>query len=96
MKKITILFAILSIILVTACSMNVHTVGNGAQGNQITQARQWYILYGLIPLNDVDTKEMVGSTSDYEIQTAQQPMDIIMNLFTSYISVTSRTVTVKK
>ena len=74
----------------------MHTVGKGAQGDNKIESRQWYILFGLVPLNEVDTKEMSGDAENYEIKTEQAALDIVMNIFTSMISVYSRTVTVTK
>lgn len=96
MKRIMIAFLMLSILFVVGCSANIHTVGNGPQKNEVIEARQWYVLYGLVPLNEVDTQEMAGKAADYEIKTEQTFLDIVINAFTGYVTVTSRTVTVKK
>ena len=98
MKRKVILAAVAVVILLSlmGCSAHVHTVGRGPQTAQQMQARQWYVLFGLIPLNDVNTSQMVGETTDYEIKTEQSALDIIINIFTGSISVYSRTVTVTK
>jgi len=96
MKKITFALLALIILLAVGCSMNVSTIGDGPQKNEVIQARQWYILYGLVPLNNVDTKQMAGDAKNYEIKTEQSGLDILMNLFTNGVTVTSRTVTVTK
>ncbi len=84
------------LIAIVGCSANIHQVGKGAQGNQVIEARQWYILFGLAPLNVVDTNQMAGDAVDYEIKTEQSALDIIFNIFTSSVTVYSRTVTVTK
>ena len=96
MKKVTIIFMLVALLVLMSCSAHIHTVGKGAQGNQVVEARQWYILFGLAPLNEVDTNQMAGDAVDYEIKTEQSALDIIFNMFTSAISVYSRTVTVTK
>ena len=96
MKKIISLIMLAAFIAMIGCSANVHKIGNGAQGNNVTEARQWYVLFGLMPLNEVDTNQMAGGASNYEIKTEQSVMDIIMNMFTSVATVYSRTVTVTK
>ena len=68
----------------------------GAQGNQMDEERQWYVLWGLVPINEVDTNEMADGATDYEIKTETSGLDIVINIFTSVISVVSRTVTVTK
>ena len=96
-KKIivlVILFAIVSFYI--GCMANMHKIGAGAQGNDVSEARQWYILFGLVPLNTVDTHAMAAGATDYDIKTEASALDIVMNIFTSYITVYSRTVTVTK
>ena len=82
--------------LFAACATHVHTVGSGAQGGTTTEQRQWYVLWGLVPLNDVDSDEMAGDAQNYTITTEQAPLDVIINIFTAYVTVVSRTVKVEK
>ena len=97
MKKMVSLLLIGAFVLIIAgCSAHIHQVGKGAQGNQYIEQRQWYILFGLIPLNEVDTGDMAGGTVDYTITTQTSALDVIMNIFTGYVTVSSRTVTVEK
>ena len=58
--------------------------------------RQWYVLYGLVPINEVDTNAMAGAATDYEIMTQHTGLDVIINIFTGAISINSRTVIVRK
>lgn len=78
------------------CSTHFHEIGKGAQGVKVEEKRQWYILFGLVPLNEVDTKEMADGATDYDIETQLTALDIVMNIFTGLISVNSRTVVVTK
>ena len=96
MKKAVILIMIISSLFLIGCSTNIHTVGTGPQTGQIETARQWYILFGLIPLNTVDTGAMAGGAANYEIKTSQEALDIIIGIPAAYITVNSRTVTVTK
>jgi len=96
MKKIVTIIMLVAFIALVGCSANIHKIGKGAQGGEVIEARQWYILYGLMPLNEVDTNQMAGGAANYEIKTEQGVMDIIINMFTSCVTVGSRTVTVTK
>lgn len=80
----------------SGCSAHTHVVGNGAQTGATEEARQWYILWGLVPINDVDTSDMAAGAEDYTIETEQSALDVIINIFTGIITVYSRTVTVTK
>ena len=48
---------------------HVHIIGKGSQTGVIVKARQWYVLFGLIPINQVNINEMSGGASDFEITT---------------------------
>ena len=49
-----------------------------------------------MPINEVDTKEMAGDVDNYEIKTEVTPIDFLIGIPGSWVSVTSRTVTVTK
>lgn len=96
-KRIIALATLLALLLVVAaCTTHIHKVGAGAQGNAVIEERQWYALWGLVPINTVDTNTMAASVTDYEIKTETSALDIVINIFTTYVSIVSRTVTVTK
>lgn len=95
-RKFSVVFLIVAMLFVIGCAAHVHKVGKGAQGTDITVARQWYILWGVIPLNDVDTNDMADGATDYNITTSVTPIDLVLNAFLSEITVHCRTVTVQK
>ena len=96
---------ILSIsMLFISCATHLHTVGHGSQIGVKVTARQYYLLWGLIPLNTVDANEMAGTDingnqiENYEIQTQFGVLDIAINWIslatTAGFFISSRTVTV--
>lgn len=95
-KSVILTVSLIILISLMACSAHVHTVGRGPQTGQEVQARQWYVLWGLVPLNDIDTNQMAGGAADYQIKTEQAFLDIVINWFTSAVTIYSRTVTVTK
>ncbi|MDX1547910.1 MAG: hypothetical protein R3247_13025 [Rhodothermales bacterium] len=80
----------------SGCTGHMHVIGNGASSGEVVEARQWYVLWGLVPINDVDTSDMAGGATNYTIETEQSALDVIINIFTGAITVYSRTVTVTK
>ena len=87
------------------CAAHIHTVGYGPQTGVKATARQYYLLWGIVPLNTVDTNEMVGTDingnqiENYEINTQYGALDIAINLIsfsTTGLFFSSRTVTVTK
>ena len=96
MKKVLIVLIAVAMLGLVACSTNVHVIGKGAQGNDVQTARQWYALFGLIPINEVDTNAMAGDAENYTITTEQTFIDGVICCFTCYVTVTCRTVEVQK
>ena len=48
---------------------HIHTIGDGPQTGESNSERQWYALFGLVALNEVDVDAMADGAADYEIQT---------------------------
>ena len=99
MKKAVVMIMIVSSLFLIGCSTHFHTVGTGPQTGVSNTARQFYLLYGLIPLNSVDTGAMAEGAANYEIQTQVGPMDVVINVASAVAIagiVSSRSVTVTK
>ena len=94
-KKI-ISLAVISAFLLTSCYTINHKVGQGAQGNNVTTERQWYVLWGLVPINNVDSKQLAGGATDYTVKTEMTFVDVVIGAFTSIITVTPMSVSVTK
>ena len=97
MKKIkSFLFIALFAFSLTSCFSVQHVVGMGARGNTTKQQKQWYALWGAIPLNNADSQAMAAGAEDYTIETKFKVGDYIINAFTSVITVQVQTVKVTK
>ena len=105
MKKKLIILCMITSILLAGCATHIHTVGYGPQKGITHSARQYYLFWGLVPLNTVDTNEMAGTDingnqiEDYEIQTQFGILDIAINWVSAVTIgglVSSRTVTITK
>ena len=101
-NKLIAITLIISMLFIS-CATHLHTVGHGPQAGVKATARQYYLLWGLVPINTIDTNEMAGldingkQIENYEIQTQVGPLDVVINsvsLFTIGMILTSRTVTV--
>ena len=95
-RRLSAAFLIVGMLFVIGCAAHVHKVGNGAQGTDMLESRQWYVLWGLVPINDVDTAAMAGEATDYEITTEVNLLDAVISAVLSEISISCRTVTVRK
>ena len=107
MKKIVISMMLVSSLLIVGCSTHIHTVGYGPQSGVTKTARQYYLLWGLVPINTVDTQASLSKGEiDYEIRTKIAATDFIITYGSSVALVmmgvplvgfiTSRTVIVTK
>ena len=107
------LFAITLIIsmLFISCATHFHTVGIGPQTGVVQASRQYYIIFGLVPINSVDTIELAGidmngnPIENYEIKTQYTVVDFAIQIGLLIITapigglgglLSSRTVTVIK
>lgn len=93
--KLVMLILAASFVL-TGCFTQRHVVGDGPQTGVVEEARQWYVLWGLVPINDVDSAELANGAYDYEIKTEHNALDVIIGIFTGVISVYPRTVTITR
>lgn len=80
----------------SGCYTLNHQVGDGANGANSVKKKQWYILWGLVPINSVDSKAMAGGAENYTIQSQQAIDDIIIGLFTGWVTIYPQTVKVTK
>jgi len=94
------LFCCASMIALSGCSTLNHRVGSGAPDDAPTVAskRQWYALFGLIPINKVDGGQMAkekGLTNNYTIKSQASLIDQIFNCFTGILTISGQSVKVK-
>ena len=73
-----------------------HRVGNGGTGGQEISQRQWYWLWGAAKINDVDTFHIAGGATDYTIETEQGFLDLVITMFSAWVSIVPFTETVSK
>lgn len=72
------ILAIFAMTLLIGCFTNEHIVGTGAATGYTESAKQWYVLWGFLPLNNVDTKAMSGAAQNYKIVTQQSLVDMVI------------------
>jgi PBP1b-binding outer membrane lipoprotein LpoB len=94
--KKSYLAIILLVFLLSSCMTLTHVVGNGASSGASIEKKQWYVLFGLIPINEVDSKAMAGGDSNYTIKSQVKFVDYVISAFTSVASINVQTVSVQK
>ena len=85
----------LAVTLPSGCHTIRHDVGGGAtQGVQVAQEKQWFALFGLISMNEVDGGQLAGDRTRYTIQTQRSFTDCMISVLTFLVTVFPKTVTI--
>ena len=89
---------LLSTAAMTGCYTQKFDVGTGGTTAQTQEFPQWFILYGLIPLTQIDGKveSYTAGEDNYTVTTQFTPKDVIINFFTGIVTIGHKTVTVEK
>jgi hypothetical protein len=77
------------------CVSHQHSIGLGATGAGVETARQYYVLFGLAKVNEVDPQRMANGLTSYSIETSFSFVDLLLAPFLLPLTATSRTVVVR-
>ncbi len=89
------LVALAALACLCGCVSHTHVVGLGPTGTGESSARQYYIFFGLVPLNEVDTQRMAPELTSYSVYTRMAFVDLLLAPILLPLTATSRTVTVR-
>ena len=97
MKKVfqTAMCLVLCTTLLTSCFTTTHVVGAGGSGETV-EAKQWFALWGLVPLNNVSSQQMAGGKTDYTVTTTFSFVDKLIGVVTGFVTIYPMSVKVKK
>ena len=90
------MLAIAIVFIFSSCYSTLNIAGTGASKSTVIKKKQCYALWGLVRINHVDPKVMAGETGNYSVKTEFTFGDVVSNIFTSVVSIESKTVTVIK
>jgi len=94
-RRIAAATLIITFFLITAgCYKNVHQVGLGAQTGVKIEKRQWFALWGLVPLNEVDSQQLSAGATNYTLRTENTTTDVIIGIVCGAGLFSPRTVSV--
>jgi hypothetical protein len=81
-----------------ACFTFTHTVGRGPQNVTpvVATETEWFALWGLVPLDPVDSATLAGPTRDYRVTTKFTVVDVLISAFSSFVTLYRQTVVVEK
>ena len=79
------------------CFVQRHDVGAGATAGEEREFNQWFVLWGLVPITQVeDDAEQFAGATDYTVVSEFTPIDCLINIFTSFVTVYRKTITIEK
>jgi hypothetical protein len=71
---------------------NAQLAPSTEEGSKVAQKRCWFILFGLIPLNDNSIDSIIPATAKkVRVETKWSFLDIVMNIFTEVLTIVSFT-----
>ena len=94
-RTLAAVLLIVFLLPMTACYNLTHVVGTGGEGTRvIAEQRQWFAIFGLIDMNDVDSKEMSDNVVNYTVVYEMTTVDFIKSILTSLATIQCCTVRV--
>jgi hypothetical protein len=94
--KKSFLAIFLLVFVLSSCMTLTHVVGTGGTSGVSTEQKQWYALWGLVPVNTVDSKAMAAGSPNYTVKSQVKFVDYVISVFTGVISFNVQTVSVEK
>lgn len=102
-KRLAALSVVAAMVLSTSalsagCYTQRFDVGAGAAGGETRQFTQWFALWGLVPITQVedDVESFTAGATDYTVTTQFTPLDILIGFFTNIVTIGPKTVTVER
>lgn len=99
LMKATSLFLVALMVMTTAgCYSQRVDVGAGGSSTEAKEFRQWFALWGLVPITDVeaDVEAEIAGATDFTVETEHTPIDVLIGIFTGIVTIGPRTVRVTK
>ena len=91
-----IFLALIMIITLSSCLSMQYVSGTGASKSIVVKKKQWFALWGMVPLNPVNPKEMAEKSNNYIVKTEFSFGDILLGILIFATSFERQTITVIK
>lgn len=66
---------------------NAKLVPNSNEGAKIAEKRVWYALWGLVPISDNTTDDIIPPNANVRVETRYTALDVIISIFTSLVTI---------
>ncbi|HLU38434.1 MAG TPA: hypothetical protein VK081_03560 [Planctomycetota bacterium] len=94
MKRLVRICLALLLLCPSACLAHEHRVGVGPLGTGSAVARQYYLLFGLVRLNEVDSQRLALDRTSFAVRTSFSFWDFVLAPVLLPLTICSRTVVV--
>jgi hypothetical protein len=80
------------------CFRQQFDVGTGGAGVETREFRQWFALWGLVPITDVQERaeQHAGGAENYTVRSEFTPIDFLFGLLTGIVTIYPKTMTVER
>lgn len=80
------------------CYTQKFDVGGGADSGESQEFSQWFALWGLVPITDIEgeVQGYTGGDENYTVTTQFTPLDVVINFFANVVTIGRKTVTVQQ
>ena len=99
-KGLSVLLCLIVFALpLSGCFYLKHTVGTGGSGQVMASERQWYAIWGLIPIGQIDSAKLARGAKNYTIESQVTFVDWLLGLLLNALiptTIYAQTVTVTK
>ena len=94
-RRRTTLLALVLLLAPSSCFVHEHRVGLGPVGIDTASARQYYLFFGLVRLNEVDAQRLALGKTSFSVRTGFTFWDLVLAPFLLPFTMSSRGVTVQ-
>ncbi len=85
-----------AVLFLPSCLYTRHTVGDGPRGGEVRIYRTYYAFWGLVTINGLDSRDLVGPADHYRIISGFRFTDCFLNFFISPLGLLRRTTRIEK
>ena len=80
------------------CYTQSFDVGGGADTGETQEFTQWFALWGLVPITNIDgqVESYTAGDDSYTVTTQFTPLDVLIGISTNVVTIGPKTVTVQK
>jgi hypothetical protein len=82
----------------SGCFRQQFDVGTGATMGESREFRQWFALWGLVPITEVQDRAeaYAGGAENYTVRTEFTPLDFLISIVTGIVTIYPKTTVVER